>query len=450
MRSKLVSIVVGSLLLAMISGRAMAQDRAPASLAGKSAVAVITSGTGFFASSGSFRVRIAASGQTYQLTPLTAGIASGSGICSYVKTGPNAAELSFVDSGGAGGVYVLDFSGDSFATYTVNTPSNGRQTGAFVVEGGAVDTSDPLIYKVSGSVNLTSTGLGAMKTGQSLIELIGDTTIIATTGSGIGFTVYGPYNLTVIGDVSFSRPVGFQAPLKSLSVQGTVTTQSDIMVTDALTINGNLYINKTSSISAGTMRVQGEMTAPGTPIINLTTVSDLTLGVLNGQSATWNINHGGTFSAQRISGSSINRKGPTSLATGQSRLINIATRGYVDSQKRLVGGFVVSNGQSRKVLVRGVGKTLGVFGVPTPAADTVLEVYDSKGTKIFENDDWQKGAGASELPLRFSQVGAFGLPAGNGDAAIALSLPAGSYTVHIFSKTSDLGESLLEVYELPD
>jgi hypothetical protein len=438
-----VSLVLGQVGL-------MAQDRAPASLAGRSAVAVITSGTGFFASSGSFRVRIAASGQTYQITPLTAGISAGSGICSYIKTGPNAAELSFVDSGGAGGVYVLDFSGDSFATYSVNTPSSGRQTGAFVVEGGAVDTSDPLIYKVSGTVNLTSTGLGAMKSGQSLIELVGDTTIIATTGSGIGYTVYGPYNLTVIGDVSFSRPVGFQAPLKSLTVQGNVTSQSDITVTGALSVGGSWYINRTSSISAGSVRVQGEMTAPGTPIIDVVTLADVSVGFLNGQSATWNISYGTTFVAQRQSGSNIIRKGPTAIATGQSRLINIATRGYVDSQKRLVGGFVVSNGQPRKVLVRGVGKTLGVFGVPNATGDTVLEVYDAKGAKIFENDDWQKGSGAGELPFRFSQAGAFGLPAGNGDSALALTLPPGSYTVHVFGKASELGEVLLEAYELPD
>ncbi len=65
---------------------------------------------------------------------------------------------------------------------------------------------------------------------------------------------------------------------------------------------------------------------------------------------------------------------------------------------------------------RGVFKVcLGVFGALNATADTVLEVYDSKGVKIFENDDWQKGSGAGELPLRFSQVGAFGLPSGNGD-----------------------------------
>jgi hypothetical protein len=453
MRSKFVYLVFGSLLLVMISGRAMAQDRAPASLAGKSAVAVITSGTGFFASSGSFRVRVAASGQTYQLTPLTTGIASGSGICSYVKTGPNSAEFSFVDSGGAGGVYVLDFSGDSFATYTVNTPSSGRQTGAFVVEGGTVGPSDSLVYKVSGSVNLNSAGLGAMTSSQSQIELVGDTTILvsAVSAAPINFQVNGPYNLTVIGNISFSRPVGTVAPLKSLTVQGNLTSTADMMITDGLSVSGDFLIRNSLSVSARTMRVQGQMDSIFARIVNIATISDLHVGILDGGTVTiWNINHGGGFTSLRTSGTSIVRTGPTNLATGQSRLINIATRGYVDSQKRLVGGFVVSNGQSRKVLVRGVGKTLGVFGVPTPAADTVLEVYDSKGTKIFENDDWQKGAGASELPLRFSQVGAFGLPAGNGDAAIALSLPAGSYTVHIFSKTSDLGESLLEVYELPD
>ena len=433
----------------------MAQDRAPASMAGKSAVGVITSGTGVFASSGSFRIKIAASGQTYQVTPLTAGIAAGSGICSYVKKGPNAAELSVADSGGAGGVYVLDFSGDSFANFTVNTASSGRQTGVFVVEGGAaVDTSDPLIYKVSGTVNLTSTGLGAMKSGQSLIELVGDTTIITggVYAPEIKFPVNGPYNLTVIGDISFSGAVGTTTPIKSLTVQGDLDSTADIMVTDGLSVSGDFSIENSLSVSARTLRVQGQMDSLYIArIVNIATVSDLHVGILDGGTATiWRINHGGTFTSLRASGTSVVRTGPTNLAAGQSRLINIATRGYVDSQKRLVGGFVVSSGQSRKVLVRGVGKTLGVFGVPNATADTVLEVYDSKGIKIFENDDWQKGSGAGELPLRFSQVGAFGLPSGNGDAALALTLPPGAYTVHVFGKSTDLGEVLLEAYELPD
>ena len=432
----------------------MAQDRAPASMAGKSAVAVITSGTGFFASSGSFRVKIAASGQTYQITPLTAGIAAGSGICSYVKKGPNAAELSFVDSGGAGGVYVLDFSGDSFANYTVNTASSGRQTGAFVVEGGSVDSSDPSIYKVSGSVNLNSGGLAGMTSSQSQIELVGDTTIIvsAVSAAPINFPVSGPHNLTVIGNISFSRAVGTTTPIKSLTVQGNLTSTADIMVTDGLSVSGDFSIENSLSVSARTLRVQGQMDSLYIArIVNIATVSDLHVGILDGGTVTiWSINHGGTFTSLRASGTSVVRTGPTNLAAGQSRLINIATRGYVDSQKRLVGGFVVSSGQSRKVLVRGVGKTLGVFGVPNATADTVLEVYDSKGIKIFENDDWQKGSGAGELPLRFSQVGAFGLPSGNGDAALALTLPPGAYTVHVFGKSTDLGEVLLEAYELPD
>jgi hypothetical protein len=422
-------------------------------MAGKSAVAVITSGTGFFASSGSFRVRIAASGQTYQITPLTTGIAAGSGICSYVKTGPNAAELSFVDSGGAGGVYVLDFSGDSFANYTVNTASSGRQTGAFVVEGGSVVSSDPSVYKVSGSVNLNSGGLAGMTSGQSQIELVGDTTIIvsAVSAAPINFPVSGPHNLTVIGNISFSRAVGATAPIKSLTVQGNLTSTADIMVTDGLSVSGDFFIRNSLSVSARTLRVQGQMDSLFARIVNIATVSDLHVGILDGGTVTiWSINHGGTFTSLRASGTSVVRTGPTNLAVGQSRLINIATRGYVDSQKRLVGGFVVSSGQSRKVLVRGVGKTLGVFGVPNATADTVLEVYDSKGVKIFENDDWQKGSGAGELPLRFSQVGAFGLPSGNGDAALALTLPPGAYTVHVFGKSTDLGEVLLEAYELPD
>ena len=55
--------------------------------------------------------------------------------------------------------------------------------------------------------------------------------------------------------------------------------------------------------------------------------------------------------------------------------------------------------------------------------------------------------GSSALASLFSQVGAFGLPAGSADCAIDESLSAGSYTSEIAGLNSTTGIALAEIYD---
>jgi alpha-tubulin suppressor-like RCC1 family protein len=109
----------------------------------------------------------------------------------------------------------------------------------------------------------------------------------------------------------------------------------------------------------------------------------------------------------------------------------------------LIAGFSLSGEGRRNLLIRAVGPTLGVFGVPSVLSDPKLEIYQGS-TKIGENDNW-----AATLSTTFSSVGAFGLTAGSRDAAIAVSLAAGGYTVQVSGADGGVGEALVEIYELP-
>ena len=109
----------------------------------------------------------------------------------------------------------------------------------------------------------------------------------------------------------------------------------------------------------------------------------------------------------------------------------------------LIAGFSLSGEGKRNLLIRAVGPTLGVFGVPSVLSDPKLEIYQGS-TKIGENDNW-----AATLSTTFSSVGAFGLTAGSKDAAITVSLPAGGYTVQVSGADGGVGEALVEIYELP-
>ena len=73
-------------------------------------------------------------------------------------------------------------------------------------------------------------------------------------------------------------------------------------------------------------------------------------------------------------------------------LANISTRGFVDTGSSvMIAGFIVASGTggSSQVMVRGLGPSLGDFGIADPLADPVLDLYDADGMLIASSDSWQ-------------------------------------------------------------
>ncbi len=131
-----------------------------------------------------------------------------------------------------------------------------------------------------------------------------------------------------------------------------------------------------------------------------------------------------------------------------ARLANISTRGQVGAgAANVFGGFVIAGGP-KTVLVRAIGPGLAAFGVPGTLADPKLELFAGQ-TKVAENNDWQSVDAA-----RFSQVGAFPLPADSKDAVVVTTLPPGAYTAQISghpppgADAPGTGVALLEIYDL--
>lgn len=132
-------------------------------------------------------------------------------------------------------------------------------------------------------------------------------------------------------------------------------------------------------------------------------------------------------------------------ASPHSKFINLSARAPVGAgDEVLIGGFNLSGTGSKRFLIRAVGPQLESFGVSNALADPMLEVYED-GTPIAGNDDW-----AAELAPVFAESGASTLTAGSRDAAVVVTLAAGSsYTVVVRSASGSAGEALLEIYELP-
>jgi hypothetical protein len=130
------------------------------------------------------------------------------------------------------------------------------------------------------------------------------------------------------------------------------------------------------------------------------------------------------------------------------RLANLSSRGDVQPNgEPLIVGFVITGPQPKRVLLRGAGPALGVFGLTGTLADPHLRLHDSTGAVLLENDNWS--ADESELRSWADAAGAFPFANGSRDAAFLATLPAGSYTLQLTgAAASNGGVALAEIYEI--
>jgi hypothetical protein len=137
--------------------------------------------------------------------------------------------------------------------------------------------------------------------------------------------------------------------------------------------------------------------------------------------------------------------------TTTPRLVNVSALTQVGtSGDILIAGFSITGSQPKTLLVRGIGPTLGAFGVPGVLLDPKLELYAAGATlAMVANDDWGAVSNASQLAAVATSVGAFALPSGSKDAALLVTLPPGSYTAQVSGVNNTTGLALIEVYEVP-
>ncbi len=123
-------------------------------------------------------------------------------------------------------------------------------------------------------------------------------------------------------------------------------------------------------------------------------------------------------------------------------LVNIATRLQVlTGEKVLIGGFIVTGNEPKKVLLRAIGPSLGSAGISHPLANPVLELHAANGSLIRSNDDWQSTQKAA--------IEATAIPPKNKlESAIVATLDPGSYTAIVKGKGGGTGIGLVEVYDL--
>ena len=119
-------------------------------------------------------------------------------------------------------------------------------------------------------------------------------------------------------------------------------------------------------------------------------------------------------------------------------LLNISTRLQVlTNDKVLIGGFIITGTDPKKIIIRGIGPSLS--GVGAVLQDPTLELHQGSVT-LAVNDDWkehQAEVEATTIP-----------PLNNFESAIVTTLNPGAYTAVLAGKGNGTGVGVVEIYDL--
>ena len=100
-------------------------------------------------------------------------------------------------------------------------------------------------------------------------------------------------------------------------------------------------------------------------------------------------------------------------------------------------------------MIRGIGPTLGQFGVPGVLQNPQLQLLDGNGVVQAQNSGWGSAANAAAIANTAQATGAFPLPVGSKDAVLLVTLLPGTYFVQLRGADGGTGAGLIEVYQVP-
>jgi hypothetical protein len=131
-------------------------------------------------------------------------------------------------------------------------------------------------------------------------------------------------------------------------------------------------------------------------------------------------------------------------AAASTKLANISTRADVGVDNNVViAGFILgANSGNDTIVVRGIGPSLAMTGVPDVLADPTLELRDGNGALHSANNDWQDNQAQA---VALSEAGL--APEDDLESGIVVTLSPGLYTAVLAGVNNGTGIGLVEVYD---
>jgi hypothetical protein len=260
----------------------------------------------------------------------------------------------------------------------------------------------------------------------------------------------GVYNGTVNGDVAIIRAALFPVGTAAINGNLALSSHSHLHFSVGGTTQGSTYDYIPVS---GIVTLGGDLDVA----LNFTPANTDTFTVLASSSPITgrfdNVVSGGRLNTTGMDGSFIvNYSGNNLTLSGfqagalpAGNLLNIATRMRVQAGDNvLIGGFIITGTDPKKVIIRGIGPSLAQF-FNGALADPTLELY--QGNTLLEmNDDWKARSDGSSQQ---ADVEATGIPPSSDlEAAIVRTLAPGAYTAIVRGKGGTAGIGVVEAYDL--
>jgi len=127
-----------------------------------------------------------------------------------------------------------------------------------------------------------------------------------------------------------------------------------------------------------------------------------------------------------------------------AKLANISTRAFVSTADDIViAGFLLGNNSGvTRIVIRGIGGSLVLFGVAGALANPTLELRNEDGALMASNDNWE------DDPAQAAELVAAGLaPTDPRESGIAINLGPGQYTALLAGQGNTTGVGVVEVYD---
>ena len=115
---------------------------------------------------------------------------------------------------------------------------------------------------------------------------------------------------------------------------------------------------------------------------------------------------------------------------------NISTRMSVETgENALIGGFIITGTQAKKVMVRAIGPSSRLGAL----ADPILELHDSASLTLATNDNWQ------DSPDQQAIIDSTLPPSNDMESAIIMTLDPAAYTAVVRGVGDTTGVGLVKI-----
>ena len=107
----------------------------------------------------------------------------------------------------------------------------------------------------------------------------------------------------------------------------------------------------------------------------------------------------------------------------------------------MVGGFIITGNEPKRVMIRGIGPSMTSVGVSGTVTDPILRLFRADGSTIAVNDNWQD--------TQRTEIEQTGLqPVDPRESAIVATLAPAAYTAAVANVDGNHGVGLIEIYDL--